>query len=237
MNHQSTAWRARADFYRSLNHRTPKIDRARDLFDPGKDPLRTIRKHHAAKDIRFVPREDWAQYSPKLTGHESLEIDRTPFQPYNKITLHHTGWHESPLAVESLHRGKLNSLLLKARDIWGGEPYNSADVGYDFMISKHGNIYQGRNLGYEGAHVAGHNTDNIGIAFLGDYTSRKISGPQLEAYRRLSENLNSKFAPKGHKLPVYSHGYFSKIKDAELRGARKQLRPLGVIFDQPDTTP
>lgn len=237
MDRQSTAWRARADFYRSLNNRTPEINRARDLFDPGKDPLRTMRKHHAAKDIKFVPREDWAQYSPKLKGHESLEFDRTPFQTYNKITLHHTGWQNSPWAVEDLHRGKKSPAEVWLREKLKRQLYDSADVAYDFMISKNGTIYQGRSLDYEGAHVGGHNTDNIGIAFLGDFTSGKVRAPQLEAYRRLYEKLNSKFAPKGQKLSVYSHGYFSAIKDAELRGAQRQLKPLGTIFDQPDSAP
>jgi len=181
MDRQSAAWRARANFYRSLNQRTSNNNRARDLFDPGKDPWRTMRRHHAAKNIQFVPRENWAQYSPKMKGHNSLELDRTPFQTYNKITLHHTGLHESPQVVESLHRGKLNSPLLLLRDLLGRDPYDSADVGYDFMISKHGTIFQGRNLDYEGAHVTGHNTDNIGIAFLGDFTSGKVTVPQLEA--------------------------------------------------------
>ena len=38
------------------------------------------------------------------------------------------------------------------------------DVGYNYMIGPGGQIYECRSLAYDGAHVAGHNAGNIGIA-------------------------------------------------------------------------
>ena len=41
------------------------------------------------------------------------------------------------------------------------------DIGYHFLIGRDGTIYEGRPLTQLGAHVGGHNTGNIGIAFVG----------------------------------------------------------------------
>ncbi len=41
------------------------------------------------------------------------------------------------------------------------------DIGYHFLITKDGTVYEGRPLDLLGAHVAGHNTGNVGISFVG----------------------------------------------------------------------
>ena len=182
--------------------------------------------------VKIVPRSAWAQYSPDLTGPDPLEVDRTPNSPYNRVTLHHAGRHSTPQSVERLHRGR-NFLGKQARKLFGKRIYNYADVGYDFMISEDGTIFQGRNLMYEGSHVRSQNTDNIGISFLGNYSKRPLKEAQVTSYKRLIDALNSRFSPQNSKLPVYTHGYYQPEKDAELRGAVNQLIPLGVVFDQP----
>ena len=41
------------------------------------------------------------------------------------------------------------------------------DVGYHFLVGIDGTVYEGRPLHLVGAHVGGHNTNNIGISFVG----------------------------------------------------------------------
>ncbi|MDQ3035655.1 MAG: peptidoglycan recognition protein, partial [Myxococcota bacterium] len=41
------------------------------------------------------------------------------------------------------------------------------DIGYHFLVGRDGTVYEGRPLTQLGAHVGGHNTGNIGIAFVG----------------------------------------------------------------------
>lgn len=45
------------------------------------------------------------------------------------------------------------------------------DIGYHFLIGGDGTIFEGRPLEQLGAHVGGHNTGNIGIAFIGCFDS------------------------------------------------------------------
>jgi uncharacterized protein (TIGR03382 family) len=54
------------------------------------------------------------------------------------------------------------------------------DIGYHFVVSQSGNIYQGRSSEQRtGAHVGGQNTGNIGICLIGDFTSQTPQQQQL----------------------------------------------------------
>ncbi|MEU9334870.1 peptidoglycan recognition protein [Streptomyces sp. NPDC048290] len=64
------------------------------------------------------------------------------------------------------------------------------DIGYNFLVDKCGNIYEGRAGGVAkpvlGAHTLGFNTDSMGIAVIGTYSSTKPSGSAVTAVARLS---------------------------------------------------
>ncbi len=49
------------------------------------------------------------------------------------------------------------------------------DVGYQFLISLDGQIWEGRELDFLGAHVGGHNTGNVGVSFIGCFHSSGCS--------------------------------------------------------------
>ncbi|MFG3287013.1 peptidoglycan recognition protein [Streptomyces sp. NPDC048111] len=64
------------------------------------------------------------------------------------------------------------------------------DIGYNFAVDKCGNIYEGRAGGVAkavmGAHTLGFNTNSMGIAVLGTYTSTNPSAAALKAVEQLS---------------------------------------------------
>ena len=45
------------------------------------------------------------------------------------------------------------------------------DIGYHYVIELDGSIHKGRDEGTIGAHCFGHNTDSIGICYVGGLTS------------------------------------------------------------------
>lgn len=47
------------------------------------------------------------------------------------------------------------------------EPF--ADIGYHFVIDPMGNVWEARNLYYQGAHVKGQNENNMGIMVMGNF--------------------------------------------------------------------
>ncbi|MFD8736913.1 peptidoglycan recognition protein [Streptomyces sp. NPDC059618] len=64
------------------------------------------------------------------------------------------------------------------------------DIGYNFLIDKCGNIYEGRAGGVAkavmGAHTRGFNTNSMGIAVIGSFGSTKPTDAALKAISRLT---------------------------------------------------
>ncbi|AVH58331.1 MULTISPECIES: peptidoglycan recognition protein family protein [Streptomyces] len=64
------------------------------------------------------------------------------------------------------------------------------DIGYNFVVDKCGNIYEGRAGGVAkpvmGAHTLGFNDDSMGIAVLGSFGKSKPSGAAVTAIARLT---------------------------------------------------
>ncbi|MGW5098268.1 peptidoglycan recognition protein family protein [Streptomyces nodosus] len=64
------------------------------------------------------------------------------------------------------------------------------DIGYNFLIDKCGNIYEGRAGGVDkpvmGAHTLGFNSDTTGIAVLGTYTGTAPSAAAVDAVAAVS---------------------------------------------------
>ncbi len=171
----------------------------------------------------YVPRDEWASFAPD----ESNMLPNVT--PYFEATFHHSGNKITPQQVEALHRWRIPTAEKIARQLFA-DPYDNGDVGYHFLISPTGTVYEGRSLFWEGAHVSGSNSGNIGIAFLGDFSNRPIS---VEAYRAagaLLHYLNDVYGrANGGPLLVRSHGEFNlESKGGELAGARSQIDRLKV---------
>jgi uncharacterized protein with LGFP repeats len=64
------------------------------------------------------------------------------------------------------------------------------DIGYNFLIDKCGNIYEGRAGGVAkpvmGAHTLGFNTNSMGIAVLGSFGTREPARRRGEAIAKLT---------------------------------------------------
>jgi hypothetical protein len=63
------------------------------------------------------------------------------------------------------------------------------DVGYNFLVDKYGQVFEGRAGGVDkpvvGAHAEGFNTGSVGVAVLGSYSGSGISSAALDAIEKL----------------------------------------------------
>jgi len=90
---------------------------------------------------------------------------------FTRATIHHTATpSDYPAArvraIDAYHR----SLG------WDG-------IGYHVLVGADGSLWFGRPLDRDGAHVRGQNAGNLGLAFIGDYTSGPPSAAALAAAR------------------------------------------------------
>jgi hypothetical protein len=120
------------------------------------------------------------------------------FYPAQKLTVHHTaGINDDPnpaATVRAIYR-------FHAIDRgWG-------DIGYQFLVDGRGTVYEGRQTDtstttppafnatgkvVQGAHVANHNSGNIGVSLLGTYSTRRPSALAQRSLERLLASLSVK---------------------------------------------
>jgi len=137
----------------------------------------------------YMARSTWTS-TPIDLGN----VDPMHPRPY-RITIHHTGriidqeldGAELMRVVEREHRKKG----------WAG-------IGYHFVISADGRVWEGRPLRFQGAHARGdNNVGNIGISVAGNFDRQQLS-PLLE--RRLRHLLD--VLRRTYRIPPHAvHGH------------------------------
>lgn len=87
-------------------------------------------------------------------------------------------------------------------------------IGYHYVIKLNGAIEEGRSVSYMGAHCKGHNSDSIGICYIGgldkDHKPKDTRTPeQKEAIKGLCLALFKKY----RAAKLYGHRDFEPKKD------------------------
>ena len=78
-----------------------------------------------------------------------------------------------------------------------------SDIGYNFLVCKHGDIFEGRGWGFVGAHCPGRNSDSLGICFLGndDPGVADVTPEARRAVKHLIEEFTRRFGPPVEIFP------------------------------------
>lgn len=145
----------------------------------------------AAGPVQAIPRSRWAKGAP-------IPSRLNPLGNVNRITVHHEGWtpvwftdaSDTAARMDSIRRSHLKRL-------------RAGDIGYHFVIDRAGNIWEGRSLKYQGAHVRGENENNIGIMVLGNFDKQNPSTAQLSTLRSTLISLQRQYRVSSAR--VYTH--------------------------------
>jgi uncharacterized protein with LGFP repeats len=160
----------------------PALDRARteqELFAlrAGELTKRQRAKPYIGPRPRIVTRRGWG-------ADEKLRERKFVYTKKVKAAfVHHTasgnGYRcaQVPSLIRGIYRYHVKSMGWR-------------DIGYNFLVDKCGNIYEGRAGGVAkavlGAHTLGFNTNSMGIAVLGSFSSAKPSPAAVKAIGRLT---------------------------------------------------
>ncbi len=100
-----------------------------------------------------------------------------------RITVHNTA--DQP-AIEQLGEQSPARYLRRIQDYCTGT-LKWGDIGYHYLISSDGRIWEGRSMRYQGAHAGNNslNRGNIGIALIGNFDRDRPAGQQLRSLRSL----------------------------------------------------
>jgi hypothetical protein len=88
-----------------------------------------------------------------------------------------------------------------------------SDIGYHRVISRGGDVAQGRKSTKQGAHVKGHNKNTIGIALVGGFGSSVDDQPLKnftpEQMKTLSDEISAIKKVHGDHVTVHGHNEFA----------------------------
>ncbi len=125
-----------------------------------------IRRLQTAGSPLIISRFDWQ-------ADESIR--RAPPQYSDAIhfaVVHHTAGTNSYTRAQS-------AAIVRGIEIYHVKGNGWNDIGYNFLVDKYGQVFEGRYGGIDkatiGAHAQGFNTGSVGIAVLGSYGSAPIS--------------------------------------------------------------
>ncbi|MCQ4621460.1 N-acetylmuramoyl-L-alanine amidase [Corynebacterium sp. CCUG 71335] len=142
-------------------------------------------------------------------------------EPTKAVTVHHTAGSNNYTAAQA--PGIMRSMQAYHQGLgW-------QDLGYNAVVDKYGNIYEGRagglDRGPQGAHVGGFNSNTWGVSMMGDYSKTAPTPQGLKAmgdiigWKAASSNfdptgtvyLRSDYSFRGTKFPKGSGANFPAI--------------------------
>jgi hypothetical protein len=122
---------------------------------------------------------------PRLGWSANERIRRHPprYAPTLRFAIvHHTAGSNSYSRSQS-------AAIVRAIEIYHVLGNGWDDIGYNFLVDKYGQIFEGRYGGIDrnvvGAHAQGFNSGSVGIALMGTYTSRKPTAAALRSLEAL----------------------------------------------------
>ncbi|MGA6160545.1 N-acetylmuramoyl-L-alanine amidase [Stenotrophomonas sp. NPDC087984] len=132
---------------------------------------------YSAPRPSIVTRAGWgADEKIRETGHVYSKTVKVAFI-HHTVTGNKYSCSQAPSVLRSIYRYHVKSLGWR-------------DYGYNFTIDKCGKIYEGRSGGVakavRGAHTLGFNTNSMGVAVLGTFSSKKPSAKAVKAIAKLT---------------------------------------------------
>lgn len=161
---------------------------------------------YGAPSSDIIPRTAWAS-----AGVIPARMNR--MLPVRRITLHHDGLN--PVALRS--RGDVAARIDQIRLSHNNRGWG--DIGYHYVVDPLGNVWEGRPLSWQGAHVGGQNEGNIGVLVLGNFEEQRPTGAQIDGVDRFVSALMLQ-----HRIPVGRVHTHRELAKTECPG--RNLQPL-----------
>jgi hypothetical protein len=115
----------------------------------------------------------------------------------NRLTIHHTVTPNNDSMSMPARMRQIQNYHINTQG-W-------CDIGYHFLIGQDGKVYQGRMENIVGAHAASANTNNVGISFIGTFTSRAPSDAMLNAAARIMKAMSRTYGISLNRDKVKGH--------------------------------
>lgn len=118
-----------------------------------------------------------------------------------------------------LHHAEASSCSVMDIDKWH-KSNGWTGIGYHFFVRKNGEIYRGRPIDKEGAHVLGKNSVSLGICAEGSFLRERMNEVQKKSICELLVYLKDKFYPNAQ---IVGHG---EVGDSNCPGINFPLKEI-----------
>lgn len=154
-----------------------KADSTADAIFASDGELSAAARPYIGPRPRIVTRKGWgADESLRESGFVYTNTVKAAFV-HHSASGNNYACKDAPAVIRSLYRYHVLSSGWR-------------DLGYNFAVDKCGTVYEGRAGGVSkavlGAHTMGFNTDSMGVAVLGTYTSTAPPAAAVDAVARLT---------------------------------------------------
>lgn len=174
--------------------------------EPG-DPAKSITAPVATKPASpvasgpapgVIPKATWTSVRPIVSRAQ-------PMNGIGRITVHHSAIPSAGLTERSAIIRQLQGIQREHMHR-RGEPF--ADIGYHYIIDPTGQVWEGRSLNLQGAHVAAQNEHNLGIMCMGNFDRQSPTQAQLTTLQRFVAGQMRKYGVSVGR--VYTHRELGK---------------------------
>jgi hypothetical protein len=141
------------------------------------DVIESVIRTTPIGSLRIYSRADWGARKPRCSGGS-----QTP----NRATIHHTVTPTNDSMTAPARLRQIQAFHMFTRG-W-------CDIGYNYLVSRDGRVWRGRGATTIGAHVENNNTGNVGVSFMGTYTSTAPTETQMCNAAKLLRRLHEDFA-------------------------------------------
>jgi hypothetical protein len=134
------------------------------------------RRLEVAGSPLVISRFSW-QADESIRRHAPRYADRVHY-----AVVHHTAGTNNYTRAQS-------AAIVRGIEIYHVKGNGWRDIGYNFLVDKYGQVFEGRAGGIDkpviGAHAMGFNNGSVGVSLIGDYSSVRPSAAAVSALERL----------------------------------------------------
>ncbi|QDU34513.1 N-acetylmuramoyl-L-alanine amidase [Poriferisphaera corsica] len=167
--------------------------------------------------FRPIARSNWTKIGPAKGRVNTM-------RGVNKITIHHEGsstfwttdYRTTAKHLDDVRKGHVGNKG------WG-------DIGYHYIIDRAGRVWEGRSIRYQGAHVSGHNPNNVGVMVLGNFEKQKPTKAQLTALQTTLRALIRKYRVPVTRVYTHQELMPTKCPGRNLQPLTVKIRKSGVL--------
>lgn len=121
----------------------------------------------------YMQRTSWTRQQPRTWLAD-------PMNGVHRITVHHDGM--PPVAIRNTTEAAARIEQIRSSHV---DARHWADIGYHYVVDPNGNVWQGRPIHLQGAHVKDQNEHNLGIVVLGNFEEQTPTPQALASLDQL----------------------------------------------------